>query len=175
MQELRAKIIAERDRRIADGEDRDPVCVLADQLAAGQPVTEDVIALIWEAHQQGPWRIHTTDELKTFGRYCAAAGFPIDLRLPSEVVCRIPIYRDDIGDCVFSESAAGQSVAVWTRKGRIQVGFEFQEMAEKFRALRPEYSMKATENRHVGMVVLENADNPEMIYQVCCDLMQAKS
>ena len=173
--QLFADILDERDRRIEAGEDRDPLCVLADRIESGVDVDPALAEFVWAVHHGGPWMVDSPDKFTIFTELCAESGFPIEIREPSEVVCRIPIYRDDLGDCVMRESARGQSYAVWTRKGRVYIGFEFPRMAEIFRSIRPEYSLETTGNRHIGMVVLENADNADTIFQVCCDIIVAKS
>lgn len=175
MNELYTKIIAERNRRLESGEDRDPVCVLADQIEAGESVPPQVVSLIWEAHNQGPWRIRTDDEFKIFAEYCELSGTPLEIRepvlLPEGAVNPVRLYEDDFGDCVLAESAKGSEFAVWTRKGRIYIGFLFESMAQDFRAMRYEFGMEATGNRHLKMVVLEAMDTEIWRQRVCCDLI----
>lgn len=61
----------------------------------------------------------------------------------------------DFGDCILWAAARGKDAAVWSRKGRLYIGFRNESDAARFRAIRPEWSLEGTGNRHVALVVLE--------------------
>ena len=162
-------ILTERDRRVAAGEDVDPVCVVASMIESGESVSFGLAQFVWEAHNEGPWRVRTEAELTLFEGLCEKAVSPLTYTEP-ETCEGVRVYRNDFGDCVLQESARGFQFAVWTRKGRVCIGFKDGELASDFRRMREEYSLEATGNRRVRMVVLEGMESPFWIQRVCADL-----
>jgi hypothetical protein len=151
---LKDQIIEEATRRIEAGEDIDPVCILAEELKAGTKVPESTQEMIWRLHNHGQWEICVTVELEIFIKYCNQTPNPFSVSEPV-LICGIPVYRGDYGDCVLREAALGHNFAVWTRKGRVYVGFRFEQDATAFRNSNKEYSLHKTGNRHNKLVVLE--------------------
>jgi hypothetical protein len=177
--QLYGKIIAERDRRLAEGETPDPLCAMAARIETDMEPSLAECQFVWECHHEGPWRIRTAEELILFTTLAAEAGVPLKHSAVTECYAGsspegslfVRLYLDDFGDCVLTEASRGSRFAIWTRKGRIQIGFRDTADAITFRAKRPNYSMEATGNRHTGLIVLEGwADDTDLLAMVIRDL-----
>lgn len=99
-----AKILAERDRRISSGETPDPICALAARIELGLEPSPEECAFVMEAHEQGPWRIRTDEELELFAALCNECGEPLK-RSSFMNLYGIRVYIEDFGDCVMTESS----------------------------------------------------------------------
>lgn len=148
--------------RVLKGEDPDPAMAMVAALCRGEKIPEAEAELILRAHQNGPWAIASDEDLTVFSRWCTAAGSPVQIGEPVEIA-GVSVYRDNFGDCVLAEAARGYRFAVWTRKGRLQIGFRNEADALKFRATDRRFSMEETGNKRPALVVIEGGDNPEII------------
>lgn len=171
MQELYGTVHKEAEDRRKKGEDKDPLMALDEAIAGGENVAREEVEFILKTHQNGPWVISNERELQIFSKWCERAGEPVNISTDIEIIGDISLYRNDFGDCVMAESAKGKTFAVWTIKGRIQIGFKNQNKAGKFRASDPAFSMEATGNKRVGLVVIENGDTEDMRKKVAETLM----
>lgn len=161
-QDMRDRIHEEAEDRRKKEEDKDPVMAMDEALAAGENVLGNEAEVILRAHENGPWTIQSADDLRIFSKWCEKSGNPLGVSNDIENRDGIAIYQNDFGDCVMAESAKGKDYAVWTRKGRVQVGFRNEDDASKFRNFDPVFSMEQTGNKRLGLVVLEGGDNEEM-------------
>lgn len=173
--ELKQAILNEAKIRLESGEGIDPICVLAKELGKGnKSFSREIMEVIYDAHVDGPWVVDTHRKLEIYKEYCEKAGTPIVFSKPI-LVQGILVYLDNEGDCVLSETAKGSMYAVWTNsvKGRIHIGFKAEEPALAFRNMKPMYSLEATSNRHLKMVVIEEKlFNLDTLMVVCHDLYE---
>jgi len=173
VEELKNAIVAEAKIRLESGEVKDPICVLAEEIQQeNNSITRTVMEFIYKAHMYGPWVVDNDAKLQVYKDYCEKAGTPIINQVPI-MVEGVPVYFDDQGDCVLQEASKGRTYAIWTNdaKHRIQIGFKTDSAAIRFRQLNSGYSMKATKNRHLGLVVIErNPMTMDLLLTVCKDL-----
>ena len=148
--------------RVQKGEYPDPAMAVVAALCQGTQVPDAELELILRAHTQGSWVVETPEELQVFARWCEACGSPLQIGEAVETE-GLRVYRDDFGDCVLAEAARGAWFAVWTRKGRLHIGFKNEADATKFRAANSQFSLEATGNKRVAFVVVEGGDTPETI------------
>ena len=153
--------------RVLKEEDVDPAMAICSALLLNK---EDVdsyeLEVVLKAHQEGPWAVNTTEKMKIFSKWCDLSESPLEINDPVTVF-GIPVYRDDFGDCCLQESSLGHHYAVWTRKGRLHVGFRYPAQASAFRDSPSQlYSMEATGNKRLSLVVLEGGDTPGTIQSV---------
>lgn len=148
--------------RVVKGEEPDPAMSVVAALCRGETIPDAELELILEAHAHGPWVIGSEKDLEVFARWCEASGSPLQLGEYVETE-GLRVYRDNFGDCVLAEAARGARYAVWTRKGRLYVGFEVETDATRFREADDLFSLEATGNKLTNLVVVEGGDTPEMI------------
>ena len=160
--ELIRCLFSEAADRVIRGDDPDPAMAVVATLSQGGNVPEAELELILRAHTQGPWVVGSKKELAVFAHWCEAAGSPLELGEPV-VVEGLRLYRDNFGDCCLSEAARGARYAVWTRKGRLQIGFKDEADARAFRAADNLFSKEETGNKRTALVVVEGGDNPKTI------------
>ena len=160
------KIFEEALDRVLKGEDQDPCMALCVALLQCKLVEDVELEVILEAHNNGPWVIDTLEKFAILSKYCDLSGSPIDVG-KSDQVYGIQVYRENFGDCCLQESVKGKTFAVWTRKGRLHIGFRYPAQAAWFRDTESQlYSMEYTGNKRVALVVLEGGDNLETIKTV---------
>jgi hypothetical protein len=163
-EELVRELFNEAMDRVVKNEEPDPCMAVVAALCRGVDVRIEEMELILNSHRNGPWVIQTQEELQTFIYWCNESGVNLDIGTPVKID-GVNLYVDNFGDCVLAESSAGRTFAMWTRKGRLHVGFKDEETAVIFRNANPVFSIEATGNKRLGFVVVEGGDNPETINQ----------
>ncbi len=156
------RLFTEAMDRVIRGEEPDPAMAMVAALCQGTKIPETELELILRAHTRGPWVIGSEEELAVFARWCEASGSPLQIGEFVETG-GVRVYRDNFGDCVLAEAARGSLTAVWTRKGRLHIGFKEEVDAVAFRAADTLFSMEKTGNKRVALVVVEGGDTPETI------------
>ncbi len=168
-------LFAQAADRVIEQEDLDPAMAVVGALCSGTQVPDSDLELVFRAHNQGPWAITSDSELQIFARWCEAAGAPLEIGEP-EAIEGLRLYRNNFGDCILAESTRGAKFAVWTRKGRLHVGFREESDAVAFRAVDPKlFSLEATGNKRLALVVIEGGDTFEMIANVSRALLTVKA
>jgi hypothetical protein len=187
-EKLIRSLFAEAADRAIRGEEPDPAMAVVAALCRGDEIPDAELELILRAHTQGPWAVKGAEELAVFARWCDTAGSPLQIGEAVEAE-GLRVYVANFGDCCFAEAARGARYAVWTRKGRLHVGFDplFEVLLKKdgkevraeafavFRAADPAFTMKATGNKRAAFVVIEGGDTPEMIAKAAIALRKVSS
>ena len=161
-EEMIRSLFAEASDRVLKGEDPDPCTAICGALLRKEAVTDFELEVVLAAHVGGPWQVNTMKKLEVFSRWCDACGSPLGVSKETEVVNNQMVYRNDFGDCW----------AVWTRKGRLHIGFADEGDAKQFRASDRRFSMEETGNKRMSLVVVEGGDTPETIKQATRLLMR---
>lgn len=163
MEAVTDRIRAEADARRVAGEEKDPIIAMNEAISSGEDVPLEERRLILEAHCKGPWMVNSPEKMDIFRKWCARCGIPIGVSKETLTVFGETVYVGDKGDCVLAEAAKGNVWALWTRpeKGRIQIGFRDEKTARKFRAVLPEWSQEATNNKRPAYFILEGLDDAQ--------------
>lgn len=161
-EELIRRLFVEAADRVIRGEEPDPAMAVVAALCREEVVPDTELELILRAHTQGPWVVEGAEELVVFARWCEAAGSPLQIGEAVEAE-GLRVYVANFGDCCFAEAARGARFAVWTRKGRLHIGFKDEADAVAFRAADDLFSMERTGNKRTAFVVVEGGDTPETI------------
>lgn len=148
--------------RVIKNEDPDPCMAVVAALCQGKEVKDEDIELIVDTHHYGSWTTESDRDLQIFTHWCNEIGISLNVGKPIDVN-GVNLYVDNHGDCMLAESAAGRNFAMWTRKGRLYIGFRDKKTAEIFRSKEACFSMKTTGNKLTKLVVVEGGDNPETI------------
>lgn len=162
-EELVKRLFSEACDRVLRNEDPDPATALVVALLQKEQVTDQELLTVLEAHCSGPWSVSTAEKLEIISRWCDRSGVPLSASTETNVVNNQLVYVGDYGDCCFAEASKGQRWAVWTRKGRLHIGFREEADAKAFRNADGRFSMEATGNKRIAFVVIEGGDTPEMI------------
>ncbi|MBI2459907.1 MAG: hypothetical protein HYV53_05200 [Parcubacteria group bacterium] len=162
-EELIRKLFSEAADRVVQGEEPDPCTAIVGALLRREAVEDAELQLVLDAHCGGPWQVNTTEKLEIFSKWCEAAGSSLEFSSETEAVNGQTVYRGDYGDCCLVEASKGNRWAVWTRKGRLQIGFREEADAKAFRSADARFSMEALGNKRIALVVIEGGDTPEMI------------
>jgi len=170
-EELIKKLFSEAADRVVQGEEPDSCTAIVGALLRREQVEDSELRLVLDAHCGGPWQVDTPEKLAIFSKWCDAAGCPLKFSSETEVVNDQTVYRGDYGDCCLAESSTGNRWAVWTRKGRLQIGFREEADAKAFRAADARFSTEALGNKRISLVVIEEGDTPEMIDAVTAILI----
>ncbi len=157
------QLFSEAIDRVIRNEDPDPCTAIVGALLRKEEVADQELSLVLEAHCGGPWVVSTEEEFQIFSKWCAASGEPLSVSSDILVANGQNVYRNDFGDCCFAEASKGNRWAVYTRKGRLQIGFREEADAKAFRLADSRFSMEATGNKRISLVVIEGGDTPEMI------------
>lgn len=165
-EELVQKLFSEAAGRVIHDDDPDPCTAIVEALLRREPVEDSDLQLVLDAHCGGPWQVDTPEKLAIFSKWCNTAECPLEFSSETEVVNDQTVYRGDYGDCCLVEASKGNRWAVWTRKGRLQIGFREEADAQTFRVADTRFSMEALGNKRIGLVVIEGGDTPETVNAV---------